>query len=84
MTHDTYKGCFSRIYIWSPKIEVDNIWKPVKDYIRDTIKPNDKEKYQFDNYDPNELEAIIKTQQNVIDYRKYQKHQKTISDSNCH
>ena len=43
MTLDIYKGCVSRIYIWSPSIEVDNTWKPVKDYIRDSIKPNDRE-----------------------------------------
>ena len=30
MIHDIYKGCFSRTYIWSPNIEVDNAWKPVK------------------------------------------------------
>ena len=47
MTLDIYKGCFSRIYIWSPSIEVDNTWKPVKDYIRDHIKPNDGETYLF-------------------------------------
>ena len=41
-----YKGCFSRIYIWSPSIDVDNTWKPIKDYIRDSIKPNDRDKYQ--------------------------------------
>ena len=45
MILDIYKGCFSRIYIWSPSIEVDNTRKPVKDYIRDTIKPNDRDKY---------------------------------------
>ena len=44
MILDIYKGCFSRIYIWSPSIEVDSTWKPVKDYIRDHIKPNDREK----------------------------------------
>ena len=37
MTLDIYKGCFSRIYIWSPSIEVDNTREPVKDYIRDNI-----------------------------------------------
>ena len=42
---DSYKGCFSRIYVWSPSIEVDSKWKPVKDYIKDHIKPNDREKY---------------------------------------
>ena len=30
MILDIYKGCFSRIYVWSPSIEVDNTWKPVK------------------------------------------------------
>ena len=42
-----YKGCFSIIYIWSPSIDVDNTWKPVKYYIRDHIKPNDREEMRF-------------------------------------
>ena len=42
MRLDIYRGCFSRIYIWSPSINVDSTWKPVKDYIRDQIKPNDR------------------------------------------
>ena len=61
-----YKCCFSRIYIWSPSIEVDNTWKPVKDYIRDHIKPNDREKYYFDSYHPAELQQVIKTQPKYI------------------
>ena len=60
MIFDIYKGCFSRIYIWSPSIEVDQTWKPVKDYIRDHIKPNDREHIYFDSYDPSELEQVIK------------------------
>ena len=59
MILDIYKGCFSRIYIWSPSIYVDNTWKPVKDYIRDHIKPNDRENYYFDEYGPSELQAVI-------------------------
>ena len=64
---DIYKGCFSRVHIWSPPIEVDLTWKPVKDYTRDHIKPSDREKCYFDSYDPSELEQVIKTQQQVID-----------------
>ena len=60
---DIYKGCFSIIYIWSPSIEADSTWKPVKNYIRDYIKPNDREKCYFGSYDPSELEQVIKTQQ---------------------
>ena len=44
MILDIYKGCFSRIYVWSPSIQVDNTWRPVKDYIRNHIKPDDREK----------------------------------------
>ena len=64
MIFDIYKGCLSRIYIWSPSITIDNTWKPVKDYIRDHIKPNDREKYYVDSYDPSELEQVMKTRQN--------------------
>ena len=54
-----YKGCCSRVSIWSPSIEVDQTWKPVKYYIRDHIKPNDREKCYFDSYDPSELVQVI-------------------------
>ena len=69
-----FKKDVSRIYTWSPSIEVDSTWKPIKDYTRDHIKPNDKEQNYFDSYDPSELEQIIKTQQKVIYYQKGQKH----------
>ena len=74
MILDIYRDCFSRIYIWSPSINVDSTWKPVKDYIRDHIKPNEGEKIYFDSYDPAELEQVINTQKKVIDYQKEQKH----------
>ena len=71
---DIYKGCFSRIYIWSPSVEIGSTWKPVKDYIRDLVKPNARETCYFDSYDPSELEQVIKTQQKVTYYQKEQKH----------
>ena len=74
MIPDIYKGCFSRIYVWSPSVEVDDIWKPVKDYIRDHFKPNDRETCYFDSYDPSELEQVIKTQQQVIYYQQKEQH----------
>ena len=74
MTLDIYKGCFSIIYIWSPSIEIDNTWRPVNNYIRDHIKPNDRETCYFDSYDPAELEQVINTQKKIKDYQKEQKH----------
>ena len=32
-------------------------------YIRDHIKPSDREKSYFDSYDPAELEQVINTQE---------------------
>ncbi len=33
MSLDIYKDCFSRVFIFSPSIEVDMTWGPVKSYI---------------------------------------------------
>ena len=46
----------------------------MNDYTRDHIKPNDRDKYYFDSYDPSGFEQIITTQQKVVDYQKEQKH----------
>ena len=44
MILDIYRDCFSRIYIFSPSIEVDSTWLPVKHYIEHDMKvPNTKE-----------------------------------------
>ena len=45
-------------------IEVDSTWRPVKDYTRDHIKPNDRDKYYFDSYDPTDLKQILETKHN--------------------
>ena len=38
MILDIYKVCFSRIYIFSPSIDVDASWSPVKHYIEHDLK----------------------------------------------
>ena len=74
MILNIYKGCFSRIYIWSPSIDVDSTWKPVKEYIRDHIKPFDNEKVYFDSYEPEEMAQVIHTHQKVIQHQKDKNH----------
>ena len=75
---DVYRGCFERIYIFSPTIDIDTTWRPVKDYIEKEIKPNNKEKIYFDGYEPEELENIVQKQFNVINYLKQNNHKKDI------
>ena len=72
MILDIYKDCFSRIYIFSPSIDVDLTWEPVKHYIEDKlkIKHDDKEPIYFDHYDPIALEHIISTQHKLAQYQK--------------
>ena len=80
-----YKGCFERIYIFSPTINIDHTWEPVKEYIKKEIKPNDREKCYFDTYDPVELANIVMKQNRVVEYQKKTWHprQPHLSDTHC-
>ena len=74
MVLDIYRDCFSRIYIFSPSIDVDMTWNPVKEYLANYLKQDEnKEKYLFDSYQPTELERIIETQHNVVEFMKHNK-----------
>jgi len=70
-----YKNCFSRIYIFSPSIDVDSTWTPVKKYIEEEMKVEhtEKEPLFFDHYSADALNHIIDTQHKVIEYLKKQK-----------
>ena len=76
MILDIYRGCFERIYIMSPSIEVDHSWAPVKKYIENVMKVKDtkEEPIYFDHYDPVALEHIITTQHKLAEYMKKQDH----------
>ena len=78
MILDVFKDCFSRIYIFSPSIDVDLTWEPVKHYIEDHLKiqHSDKEPIYFDHYDPVALENIINLQHKLAQYQKKQGHDK--------
>ena len=71
-----YRGCFARIYIFSPSINIDQSWEPVRDYIEEHIKPDKDEQLYFDEYNPSDLEQIITTQFKVVDYMKKNTNQK--------
>jgi len=72
MILDIYKDCFSRIYIFSPSIEVDATWQPVKKYIEKEmqVQHTKEEPIYFDHYDPEQLHKIIDTQHKVINFQK--------------
>ena len=77
MILDIYRDCFDRIYLFSPSIDVDRTWKPVKDYIEKSLKINpDKESIYFDHYDAEALENIIKTLHKIAEHMKQQNYTK--------
>ena len=73
---------FPRIYIWSPSINVDSIWLPVKKYIKETMKVDtEKEKCFFEDFIPEELEKVIETQHKITEYSKKKQVQKIVSNT---
>ena len=80
MILNIYKNCFSRIYIYSPSIDVDSSWLPVKEYIEKEMKvrPEKKEIY-FNHYNPESLENTIDTQHKLIDHMKKENYKKLYS-----
>ena len=71
MILDIYRNCFSRVYIFSPSINVDATWVPVIDYLKKTLKQDaKKEPYLFDRYDEGALKKIIDTQHKLVAHMK--------------
>ena len=55
---DVYRNWFSRIYVFSPSINVDSVWLPVKKYIEHEMKINTKEEQcYFEEYNSNDLKT---------------------------
>lgn len=72
MILNMYKLCFERIYIFSPSINVDGTWEPVRHFIEKKMEAHetDDEKFYFDHYDPEALENIIATQTKIVKHLK--------------
>ena len=81
MILDIYKNCFSRVFIFSPSINVDyQTWEPVKKYLDREVNDGDKDDiFYFDHYDEEGLFKIIDTQRKIIEYQKKHNHNKLFS-----
>lgn len=61
MVLDLYRGCWERVYIFSPTVHVDSAWGPVKDYATHTLKvpPDQQDELFFDEFQESKLQAIV-------------------------
>ena len=69
---DIYRDCFSRIFVFSPSVEVGATWRPVKDYVEKHVKVKSaaKEPIYFDHYDPDALGNILDAQRKITNFLK--------------
>lgn len=76
---DIYNGLFERIYIFSPSINVDMNWKPVKEHIKKHHhSTGDDLPFYYDHYDEESLATIIKTHSRVGEFQKTEKDTKRL------
>ena len=73
---DLYRGCFERVYVFSPSVNVDSAWAPVKKHLLEERKMGVEDKLFFDEYDPEALQTIIDTQRRVVEHQKKEGHRK--------
>ena len=60
------ESVFERIYIFSPSIEIDDAWKPVKEFIERRMGVNtEREQVYFDKWDEGALHGIIEQQKKI-------------------
>ena len=69
---DKYRGVFSRIYIWSPSVVVDDAWGPVRDYIRNELGHDEKTEgpFMFETFSQADMERVTRKQQRITETLK--------------
>ena len=74
LIENIYKGCFERVYIFSPSITLDDSWLSTKKYLDNTINLSENEPSLYQpNFDEKIVEEIMTTQKKVIDHIKQNK-----------
>ena len=73
-----YAGCFQRIIVLSPSVNLDSAWQPVKDYVHTIMGTPEDEKCFYDTWDEEALNEILKTQRAVVEHQKKEKTSKRI------
>ena len=57
--------CFERLFIFSPSVDIDSAWSPVKEYVRVELGVRDNEKGFFHEFDHEALEKIVAEQRKL-------------------
>ena len=74
-----YAGCFERIFVFSPSIDLDSVWGVVKDYSANVLGVPPEEETFFDTWDEAKLSEILSTQKAIVKHQKEEKASKIYS-----
>ncbi len=69
-----FRGCFKRIYIWSPTVHLDTTWEPVKTYIRNEMKVPDNEEFCWEDWDEEHARKLLDQQTRIVRAQKEKSH----------
>ena len=68
---EQYRGVFERIYVFSPSIDIDDGWIPVKKYIEEDLGVNtEREQAYWEDWDEAALRRIIQQQRKITEASK--------------
>ena len=68
---EQYRGVFKRIYVFSPSVNIDDGWIPVKKYIEGDLGVNtEREQTYWDEWDEAALRRIIQQQRKITEASK--------------
>ena len=75
-----YRDWFERVYIFSPSINVDHTWLPIKEYLDSKIQLSEEEpELYYDTYDPESLLSIIDAQRKIVEHQQTKRTKKLFS-----
>jgi hypothetical protein len=60
------ESVWKRVYVFSPSVNADPVWEPVKKFVRDKLEVPHDEQWAWDHYDPGAMLEVIETQRKVI------------------
>ena len=71
-----FRGCFSKIYYFSPSSTVDPALIPLKKYCEEVLGQGEDDPCVYDTWDAEVIEEILDRQTKVVAYQRKNKHKK--------
>jgi Cdc6-like AAA superfamily ATPase len=70
MLLQAYKSVFSRVYVFSPSVDIDDLWEPVRKHNREVLGVDESEQVMWSKWDETALVQIMERQAKMIKHMK--------------